>query len=476
MPILNELTSHTAQLAEFILTMGQALRSVTSLQLNVDFTQQIIEQTDTDRNSSGRSSIHSEVIGPTVPRDLSAEAGTQLASLLVAACPHVTSLGVGGGFGVEVMRVFGTHWPDLTSMAVLGTDLSIDRFVSLRHTQTLQRVTHLSIPQTAYDVQTAQLVWRLFFAVCPSLTHMDLGAGCLNLDRDVLNLPQQMEGLRCGNLTYSSGSNFPNWMQHVQLRELTLTYRQEPLISVIFLGSLLKAAPLLELLSVSQGNGCIVMLSDCTSTKMADVAYLHLRMVAGLSLRGVDYIPASFKINSNILPVQHLIGLVPHIAEVRSCEVSCVQPLSQVTLVLTELRSMSLRGPWSEFDFLDMDATVAFKHLRSLYVQMADLTPFTLLQLVACMPRLIYFRHSSQMVVRLNNDFRTRLRAGQVSVGGERNAVTQHLGDWSLQKDCLCKMIWTREVLAASMAPSDQLGLSISAEHSSYSFEHDYIF
>lgn len=122
----HELLSHTLQLKEFVSVMKDALRTVVSLDLIVSLTG--------DTNLSLEDGLSSDTwitnmlvnqSQSAVPANLSQAAATALASLLVAACPHVSKLAVGGELGQKAMGLFFSGWPRLNSLEMTDRNLSV---------------------------------------------------------------------------------------------------------------------------------------------------------------------------------------------------------------------------------------------------------------------------------------------------------------------------------------------------------------
>lgn len=316
-PNMEELASQRAQLESFISIMGPALRSVASLDLTLTFDgymndRQRLEKesaADVSKANSGSGGGDSgggqeQAVLPKGPEQLSAM--EQLSSLLIAACPNISRLGVGGGVGEKAMRFFGSRCRKVTTLELLDSSIWTGQFGGvqlngLRKTHILPHVTCLKMPHTPRlrDSRVLARIYRLLLN--PSLTHLKLGPSWFETEDDWNLLHNtSIQTLHCHSLPLCSKSlpvqeaTFPDHLHFPCLTSIHLDRRDG--LSLQLVNALLRASPSLRVLSTTVHNNytltnTIAGPERCTTALRGEMQSLAGHMATtGFTLEGVTLV------------------------------------------------------------------------------------------------------------------------------------------------------------------------------------------
>lgn len=432
-----------AQLQQFISVTGPALRSVTTLEITAFYAN--VEQEHLiggDVSNSGPD--HSISYLASNRTELSQAASSELASLLVAACPNVCHLGATGGLSESGLRVLGCGWSKLTSLEILDTLFGVGHScwtsnpsLLLPHLTRLRGVLERSNPRQVDKV-------RHLFS-CPSLTHLELGKGWFLKQDDWLLLPPQLQSLISNCLPLNPRFSFPTALRLGQLRSIHLTDEYDTRVGIVVLAALLR---LLQLSRERTQNS--IRIDGSTSWVIEDLCFLHQCVAAGLDVKGL-----SLDCSRSQRPL-NAAGAVPSIA----------QALAQMPLSLTfqsvsldsgsrdhgggsgsvsaiasafpELERLGVSGSWD----VDLAAHAVFRQLWSLDVGEARLTAAAVLQLVTHMPVLQQLSVApSHVQGRPQEVSQAKLRITQVLSARE---TVKTLGNWSPMEDLKYCTRWSR--------------------------------
>lgn len=432
--------------------MGTALRSVTSVEITLSRCKRMRSRQYSAPQWSSQTFS-----------EFSVEAGSQLAALLTDACPAVTRLGMNGGLGDCAMGLFGTQWPELTTLDILEGSMWVKLFGKVEREFLFPGVTRMRM----VDTQRCSDDFREL-ARCPSLTHLEVGDGWLEDDESGwILLPPNLQMLRCGPVPQP----MPPLLHLHHLKTIHITDSRADSIDVEILASLLRAAPVLELLVTLHGVRSTILIRSCAPSVLSDLQLVRQRISTGFRMEGVealksdwDRLPPARPFNGRHAPTGGVRRPLPNALDLgrppraSSFDACYFQPrteegrradcLAMVALCFPDLNSLEL-GPLIEATWQDASLNeplqFVFPNVRSLSSR-DELPPgFALLQLVACMPELVSLRCWGRMLGAEGEVFKGALRATQAVAAAGASANV--LGDWTLKSPLSWAAEWTRIIV-----------------------------
>lgn len=452
-PILQELAPQTACLQQFLSIMGAAVRPTTSLDMTLTFQAHRNERqkSEADLHISEGSSVNST----STPAALSALA--QFASLLDNACPNVCRLGVGGGVGEEVMRLFGRRLhTNITTLEVLDSNFQGGQFGGMLRTLMLPHAVCLVMPRiTRHRKSFFERIYQSLLNPC--LTHLEVGKGWFEKEADWSLVTAQLRTLCCHSLPlYPGAATMRDAMQFPRLESVCVesihSYGDLPLgvpaVGVEAFSEFLRAASALRSFSILQGTvNTLATWDRCCPFVISDLNRLSQKMLAEerLVLHGVKLICME---QDEFDPAMHMsmsLSMLPKFPTFEACDLrACTQGdtapgcLSDLVRAMPHMKVLQLTGVWEAADVIDGEV---FPSIRSMDLCYADCSEDAIVKLVTCMPGLTFLRLRCGMAEDACDSLRTRLHASQAVV----DEVGQGLGDWLLQgTDREGETVWCR--------------------------------
>lgn len=448
----HHLFHNTAQLQKFVSILGLALNTVTSLELNVKF-----PQCSCDSSAGGSTCCKFCVSGVRVVTSRAVlvavkAAATHLLHQLFKACPNLCHVG-GGGSGATILALLLSRAPNITSMQIFEDEEQIHNMRLMKkaeetggsggpagsggcagtkdaaagHEQALRFIKLVKVLFAAPRI--GNVVCKMMYKEFPSLTHLELGEGWLELPQDWLLLPKTLIELRC-KLAPFTKLKTPAQLQLAHLRILH-AHGGHPAIELETLTNLLRALPSLQLLSMLEGRKNRILIEDTCVMILADnVHYLRQRLIGGCNLVGVSLQCSGPKgahaglADDDSFPFEQLITAMPSLPSFVDCTLlygsACegrFSALSAMARTFPDLQVLVLEGNqprnWQAYGGAEQEKAV-FGNLQKLILKDEGwLTAKECLRLVSRMPKLTMLMHSSKMLELEGGKFQVKLRATQ---------------------------------------------------------------
>lgn len=290
-PTSDQLALHTDHLQQFMSRVGSAaLAGVIPVDILLTLTPPTKQSQPPD--SLKGLDITSHLPTPSSPAGVNSHAISgrcDLAAALVAACPNVRRLRMAGSLGEASMRLFGSHWPKLTSLELLDHFHNNSKTSSVLSTYMLAGITRFCHSQGSCGGQASSIL-KLF--ACPSVTHLDLDHHLFGSEQDWCLPPAGIEVLRTGSSRVPAMLKLlPSLMRFARLEQIQV-WSMHLVMTVALLATLLRVAPSLKTLAerpdwkpkTKMPNTLI--LGDSSSLLLDDIHLFHERSLSGFTLQG----------------------------------------------------------------------------------------------------------------------------------------------------------------------------------------------